>query len=39
VSYAAAGTYKVWAQADTMNAINETYETNNLKGPVSLTVQ
>lgn len=39
VTYGTAGTYLVWAQADTQNTVNETNETKNLKGPVSVTVQ
>jgi hypothetical protein len=31
VNYATAGTYKMWAQVDTSNAVAETSETNNTK--------
>lgn len=39
VTYDAAGTYNVWAQADSLNSVNETHENNNVKRPVSLTAQ
>ncbi len=39
VTYAAPGSYKLWAQVDSLNSVDETYENNNSKGPVSLTVQ
>jgi len=39
VSYDTAGTYRVRAQVDTMNAVAETNEKNNLKGPVVVRVK
>ena len=38
VTYSTTGTFNVWAQADTQNAVNEASESNNLKGPASVTV-
>jgi subtilase family serine protease len=38
VTYSTAGTFKVWAQADSQNALGESDESNNLKGPVTVTV-
>ena len=38
VTYAAPGTYQIWAQADTMNAMAERSEVNNAKGPIKVTV-
>jgi subtilase family serine protease len=38
VMYLSTGTFKVWAQADTQNAIHEVYESNNIAGPATVTV-
>jgi len=38
VTYSTTGTFEVWAQADTQNAVAEVNEGNNLRGPVSVTV-
>jgi len=38
VTYTAPGTYQIWAQADTLNAVAETKEGNNVKGPLKITV-
>ena len=38
VSYASAGTYKMWAQIDSENQVAESNENNNVLGPQTLTV-
>lgn len=39
VSYATAGTYKMWAKVDTFDNVSESNESNNVYGPQNIVVQ